>query len=323
MAESNAPGHELELRLECLAINGDNNYNNNNADDDNGVAVDVAVVISNVSDPTPAAVQIVGDADEARGARRMAAMRRRRVKGVGGGCSKPELVGEEKMTTMTTTNQSITAVSMEGPVLVVEAEESSPTVGATNSVLESVTLGTTAKDIDIDEEDIEQKKYMGVARMRRKRLKEEKEKRLQEIANDGDSPRSTVELIATLGVTATTMRKGVATVDVNGISSPASDDDGVATSSLASGDDDGAVCYLCLDGGADEADQPLRRDCACRGTDAGFVHLSCLTNYAETKSKQSLDMNQFRDVWANCPSCHQEYQNKLSIDIATNFVSFV
>ena len=68
MAESNAPGHELELRLECLAINGDNNYNNNNADDDNGVAVDAAVVISNVSDPTPAAVQIVGDADEARGA---------------------------------------------------------------------------------------------------------------------------------------------------------------------------------------------------------------------------------------------------------------
>ena len=132
---------------------------------------------------------------------------------MGGGCSKPELVGEEKMTTMTTTNQSITAVSMEGPVLVVEAEESSPTVVAkTNSVLESVTLGTTAKDIDIDEEDIEQKKYMRVARMRRKRLKEEKEKRLQEIANDGDSPRSTVELIATLGVTATTMRKGVATV---------------------------------------------------------------------------------------------------------------
>ena len=194
MAESTAPprrGPELELRLECLAINGDINYNNNNAD-----------VISNVSDPP--AVQIVGDANEARrGARRMAAMRRRRVKGGGGGSRKPELAGEEKMTT---TNETITAASMEGPVLVVEAEESSPTVGATNSVLESVTLGTTAKDIDIDEEDIEQKKYMGVARMRRKRLKEEKEKRLQEIADDGDSPRSTVELIATLGLSA---RQGV------------------------------------------------------------------------------------------------------------------
>ena len=53
--------------------------------------------------------------------------------------------------------------------------------------------------------------------------------------------------------------------------------------SIAS-DDGEAVCYLCLDGGAD-ASQPLRRDCACRGTDAGFVHLSCLTNYAETKCK--------------------------------------
>ena len=102
----------------------------------------------------------------------------------------------------------------------------------------------------------------------------------------------------------------------------ASDDDGVATSSLASGEGE-AVCYLCLDGGADEADQPLRRDCACRGTDAGFVHLSCLTNYAETKSKQSLDMNQYRQFWEQCPSCHQDYQNQLSIDIATNFVSFV
>ena len=61
---------------------------------------------------------------------------------------------------------------------------------------------------------------------------------------------------------------------------PASDDDGVATSSLASDDCGEAVCYVCLDGGDDdEAGQPLRRDCACRGTDAGFVHLSCLAAY--------------------------------------------
>jgi hypothetical protein len=45
--------------------------------------------------------------------------------------------------------------------------------------------------------------------------------------------------------------------------------------------DEVVVCYLCLDGDLDETGQPLRRDCACRGTDAGFVHLSCLTNYAE------------------------------------------
>jgi hypothetical protein len=90
-------------------------------------------------------------------------------------------------------------------------------------------------------------------------------------------------------------------------------------------DDDGvaAVCYLCLDGGLDDDNQQLRRDCACRGTDAGFVHLSCLTNYAETKSMQANDMNEFRESWLNCLSCHQYYQNMLRIDIANKFVSFV
>jgi hypothetical protein len=96
------------------------------------------------------------------------------------------------------------------------------------------------------------------------------------------------------------------------------------SSTLApAGDDVEAVCYLCLDGGLDDAGQPLRRDCACRGSDAGFVHLSCLTNYAETKSKGYHDMNQFRDPWRLCPHCHQNYQNELAVDIATEFVSFV
>ena len=81
------------------------------------------------------------------------------------------------------------------------------------------------------------------------------------------------------------------------------------------------VCYLCLDTGADE---PLRRDCACRGTDAGFVHLACLTKYAESKSTPACrDMIEFVNPWVACPHCHQEYQNELRIDIATKFVSFV
>jgi hypothetical protein len=85
-----------------------------------------------------------------------------------------------------------------------------------------------------------------------------------------------------------------------------------------------AVCYLCLDGGVDMgAEEQLRRDCACRGTDAGFVHLSCLAGYAATKSKQAIGMNEFIEPWRDCPSCHQKYQNMLRIDIATEFVSFV
>ena len=85
-----------------------------------------------------------------------------------------------------------------------------------------------------------------------------------------------------------------------------------------------AVCYLCLDGGVDMgAEEQLRRDCACRGTDAGFVHLSCLAGYAATKSVQASGMIEFRKPWRVCPGCHQEYQNELGINIATEFVSFV
>ena len=90
------------------------------------------------------------------------------------------------------------------------------------------------------------------------------------------------------------------------------------------GDDGKGVCYLCLGGGVDdESGQPLRRDCACRGTDAGFVHLSCLTNYAETKSKQASGMQEFITPWHTCPNCHQDYQNELRIDIASEFVSLL
>ena len=88
-------------------------------------------------------------------------------------------------------------------------------------------------------------------------------------------------------------------------------------------EDSAPVCYLCLDGGADESDQPLRRDCACRGTDAGFIHLSCLVGFAETKSKQASDMNEFRKPWWCCPSCNNYYQNELGVDIAAKFVSVV
>jgi hypothetical protein len=86
-----------------------------------------------------------------------------------------------------------------------------------------------------------------------------------------------------------------------------------------------AVCYLCLDGEVDKSGEPLRRDCACRGTDAGFVHLACLTGFAATKSKgwDGRLMKDFREPWITCPSCHQYYQNELAVDIANKFVSFV
>ena len=103
----------------------------------------------------------------------------------------------------------------------------------------------------------------------------------------------------------------VSTTDVKQPSSPVNEEQDV-------------ICYICHETEADEDDQ-LRRDCACRGTDAGFVHLSCLTKYASSKSKQArgMGMNEFRKPWWCCPSCHQYYQNELAIDIATEFDSFV
>ena len=92
---------------------------------------------------------------------------------------------------------------------------------------------------------------------------------------------------------------------------------------MATIDDSAPVCYLCLDADADDDGQPLRRDCACRGTDAGFVHLACLAEYAAAKSIRASDMNAFRDPWRVCHGCHQYYQNELAIDIAAKFVSFV
>ena len=102
----------------------------------------------------------------------------------------------------------------------------------------------------------------------------------------------------------------------------ASQDD-IKQPSSSGNEEQGAMCHICHGTVADESGQPLRRDCACRGTDAGFVHLSCLTKYGETKSNRSCDMEEFRKPWKTCLCCHQEYQNKLAVDIATEFVSFV
>ena len=92
-----------------------------------------------------------------------------------------------------------------------------------------------------------------------------------------------------------------------------------AASSLAIGGDREAVCYLCLDGGL----EPLLRDCACRGTDAGFFHLACLTGFAASKSVRWDGGNEFVKPWKTCLSCHHDYQNELAVDIATEFLLFV
>jgi hypothetical protein len=49
------------------------------------------------------------------------------------------------------------------------------------------------------------------------------------------------------------------------------------------GDEEGPLCFICLDGSNDN-DGPLRRDCVCRGDDAGYAHLKCLVEYAKSES---------------------------------------
>jgi hypothetical protein len=81
----------------------------------------------------------------------------------------------------------------------------------------------------------------------------------------------------------------------------------------------GAACYFCLGEEDNEEGMPLVRDCSCRGDSAGFAHLSCLVTYAEQKCKVA---DVFSEPWKICNNCKQPFQNQLSIDLASAFVSF-
>eukprot|EP01045_Picozoa_sp_COSAG04_P020815 COSAG04_NODE_2176_length_4624_cov_33.939445_5_plen_370_part_01 len=58
-----------------------------------------------------------------------------------------------------------------------------------------------------------------------------------------------------------------------------------------------AVCIICLDRG----DEPLHRNCSCRGPTAGFAHMSCLVQYVSSAAETNLDL------WNECGTCKQRY----------------
>ena len=77
--------------------------------------------------------------------------------------------------------------------------------------------------------------------------------------------------------------------------------------------------------GADDMGKPIVRDCACRGNDAGFAHLSCITKYAQQKSELAVEQEEIDDfvtAWETCPNCKQDYQNDISLHLAEALVSF-
>ena len=80
------------------------------------------------------------------------------------------------------------------------------------------------------------------------------------------------------------------------------------------------TCYICLDDGPDELGEDVMRNCSCRGS-AGYVHLSCIVNYAEQKIKTVKKEDE--DPWKTCPNCHQHYRGDLAIDMANKRVIFV
>ena len=76
-----------------------------------------------------------------------------------------------------------------------------------------------------------------------------------------------------------------------------------------------APCYVCLEDGADEAGEPLVRDCSCRGETSAGYHLSCIIKYAKCSTQRLINRgwrgNTEKDVaksWGSCPNCKGPYQ---------------
>ena len=72
------------------------------------------------------------------------------------------------------------------------------------------------------------------------------------------------------------------------------------------GDGDAVVCWVCAEGSSRTRSRQLMRGCACRGTDAGFAHLSCLVEAA------THDENR----WRSCPTCKQHFTGDVRLGLA-------
>lgn len=99
------------------------------------------------------------------------------------------------------------------------------------------------------------------------------------------------------------------------------------------------TCWICLE--AAYPDNPLRRDCTCRGS-SGFAHISCQVSYANHESTkydddilqqrvkasvteglvQKCSIENFTSPWTTCPNCCHKYKNKLAEELADAFTDF-
>ena len=85
-----------------------------------------------------------------------------------------------------------------------------------------------------------------------------------------------------------------------------------------------ASCYICLEHST--IDQPLLRNCACRGDDAGWAHVACLAKFAaskvtelEAQGEQDPSIN-ISSFWENCILCKTPYMQYMGVAMAEAFV---
>ena len=94
-------------------------------------------------------------------------------------------------------------------------------------------------------------------------------------------------------------------------------------------EDGSPSCWICLCDEPDDTGVLPVRDCSCRGdTGAGYAHLSCLVQYAQMKTMETLKnpskhKHHLLDAWKKCPICEQSYQHQLALDLANYLVLFV
>ena len=58
-------------------------------------------------------------------------------------------------------------------------------------------------------------------------------------------------------------------------------------------------CWICLEEGPNDAGEPLLNDCcACRGS-SGYVHSTCLIDYAKAKTREADKSGQvdLMEIW--------------------------
>ena len=82
------------------------------------------------------------------------------------------------------------------------------------------------------------------------------------------------------------------------------------------------VGYSCQECGTDVLGHLPRRVCACRGSNAGYVHLFCIAKYATDKSGHEQCWDVFKRPWEYCSVCEQKLRGEFVVAISTEFSSF-